>query len=377
MSMDAAQAVTAGCFDQLSFARSVLRSEAEAIAALARDVPPAFGDAVTRILNASGAVVVSGMGKAGLIGRKVSASFSSTGTPSHFLHPAEAIHGDLGSVREGDIVLMLSFSGETEEVVRILPTLRRSGAAIVAITGRPASQLAAQADLVLPLGELREACHLGLAPSTSTAAMLALGDALALTVSRQRGFEATDFARFHPGGSLGRRLARVDDQMRPLSECRVASDQLSVREVLARETQTGRRSGVILLQNEQLALSGVFTDSDLARLLANQDWDRLEQPMAAVMTTSPKTVPSGVLLDEAIQLLETYRISELPVVDGDHRPLGLIDITDVIGLSGKSTRSNDTSDRTGTVKATPSTPANETETSTPITLPIQRDTRAS
>src|SRR5947199_1104671 len=207
------------------------------------------------------------MGKAGLIAQKVAATLASTGTRSHFLHPSEAIHGDLGRLHADDVALLLSFSGQTEEIVRILPALRDLNVPIIAVTGQPESPLAMQAVITLDLGAIREACPLGLAPTASTTAMLALGDALALVLSRVRGFSSEDFARFHPGGSLGRKLARVEDVMRPLAQCRVARHEQTLRETLVGQSRPGRRTGAIMVVDAAGVLVGVFTDSDLARLL--------------------------------------------------------------------------------------------------------------
>jgi arabinose-5-phosphate isomerase len=289
-----------------------------------------------------GSVVVSGMGKAGLIGQKITATLASTGTRSHFLHPSEAIHGDLGRLHADDVALILSFSGQTEEVVRILPSLHELGVAIVAITGRPDSPLGKQAVVTLDLGSIREACPLGLAPTASTTAMLALGDALALVLSQMRSFSVGDFARFHPGGTLGRKLARVEDAMRPLVQCRVAPQSLSLRETLISQSRPGRRTGAIMIVDEAGLLVGIFTDSDLARLFeANRD-AALDGPLADVMTRSPATIGVGELLSAACDVLSRRKISELPVVDQAGRPVGLIDITDVVGLeadAGPSPRS--------------------------------------
>ena len=251
------------------------------------------------------------------------------------MHPAEAIHGDLGAVRAADLVIALSFSGETEEIVRLAANLQAGGINLVAMTGRPKSTLAEHSQVTLPLGELEEACHLGLAPSTSTTAMLALGDALALTASRERGFERADFARFHPGGSLGRRLAKVDQWMRTMPQCRCACDELTVRQVFSRAPEPGRRSGAILLLDSHEKLAGLFTDSDLARMMSQGQGEQLDQPIRDVMTKSPKTVQSGELLETAVAILDRFKISELPVIDSDNRPVGLLDITDVVGLSSQ------------------------------------------
>ena len=211
-------------------------------------------------------MIVSGIGKAGLIGQKIMATLASTGTPSHFLHPAEAVHGDLGRVHADDVVLVLSQSGETEEIVRLLPPLAELGVPIIAITGRADSTLGRAARVVIDLGPVEEACPLGLAPSSSTTAMLAVGDALALVVSRMRGFAREDFARFHPAGNLGLKLSKVEQHMRPLEQCRVAPEGQTVREVLVRVSVPGRRTGATMLVDAEGKLSGIFTDSDLARL---------------------------------------------------------------------------------------------------------------
>src|SRR5688572_20004260 len=221
-----------GPLEQLRLARQVLRTEGQTLLALAERLGDDFCHALDVLSAARGSVIVSGMGKAGLVGQKITATLASTGTRSHFLHPAEAIHGDLGRVHRDDVLLILSYSGETDEVTKILPSLKKLAAGLIAITGQPHSTLGRLADVTLDLGPLREACPLGLAPSASTTAMLALGDALALVLSRLRGFAEEDFARFHPGGSLGRKLAKVEEVMRPLAECRVAHQQHSVRDTL-------------------------------------------------------------------------------------------------------------------------------------------------
>jgi len=326
-------------FEQLRLAREIVRTEGQTLLALADRLGEEFCHAVALLAATKGSVIVSGMGKAGLIGQKIAATFASTGTRSHFLHPAEAIHGDLGRVHADDAVLMLSFSGQTEEVVRILPALRELGVAMIAVTGQRESAVARQAVIRLDLGAIREACPLGLAPTASTAAMLALGDALALVLSRMRGFTSHDFARFHPGGSLGRKLARVEDVMRPLDQCRVARSTQTLRETLVAQSRPGRRTGAIMVVDLAGLLAGVFTDSDLARLLeANRD-GAIDGPIADVMTRSPTTITSGELLSVACELLSRRKISELPVVDQAGRPLGLIDITDVVGLTPEEVQS--------------------------------------
>lgn len=317
-------------FEQLRTARDIIRAEGDALLALASRLPETFCDAVELLRQSSGSVIVTGMGKAGLIGQKITATLASTGTNSQFLHPGEAIHGDLGRVRSRDVILALSFSGETEEIVRLLPSFRQWQVPVVAITGSDGNSLARCATVTIPLGPLQEACPLGLAPTTSTTAMLALGDALALVLSRLHQFDATDFARFHPGGNLGRKLARVDEVMRPLAECRIAQHTQPVREVLVTASKPGRRTGAIMLVDVAGALSGVFTDSDLARLLETRHEAALDQPIHLVMTHAPTTVSTGSLMTVAVDLLVQRKISELPVVDDHGRPVGMIDITDVV-----------------------------------------------
>lgn len=334
MSTDAASSPgTLTRFEQLQFGREILRAEAEAISTLADRLQDGFCQAVQLILACRGNVIVTGMGKAGLVGQKIAATLASTGTIAHFVHPGEAVHGDLGRIHRLDSVLALSMSGETGEVTRLIPCWRAMAIPLLAITGNPRSALGRAARVTLDLGPLKEACSLGLAPSTSTTAMLALGDALALVVSRCRQFNHEDFARFHPGGSLGRKLAKVDEVMRPLSECRVAEQSQSVRDVLVRVSRPGRRTGAIMLVDSDAHLRGLFTDSDLARILETNQDNALDLPIQQVMTRQPTTVLVGMLLAEAIELLATKKISELPVINELGKPVGLIDITDVVGQS--------------------------------------------
>jgi len=320
--------------EQLRFGRDVVETEGRALLQLARRLDGAFLEAAEAIRQSLGCVVITGVGKAGLIGQKLSATFASTGTRSLFLHPSEAVHGDLGRVGPQDILLALSHSGRSEEVLRLVGLLRESIPHLIAITSSRTNALGRQADIVLELGSLEEACHLGLAPTTSTTAMLAMGDALALLVSRQRGFTQQDFARSHPAGTLGHRLARVDRLMRPLAECRVASDGCSVRETIVSTARSGRRTGAVMLVDADGVLTGIFTDSDLARLLEGRAERLLDQPVQDVMSRGVTTITAGSLLPEAIGLLAERRISELPVLDGQRRPVGLLDITDIVSLIG-------------------------------------------
>lgn len=320
-------------FEHVRKAKMILEHQSAAIAKLADRIPADFAAAVEAVADCRGCVIVTGMGKAGWIGQKVSASLASLGTASHFLHPAEAIHGDLGRIRSGDIVLALSNSGETAEIVNLLPRIESFGVPVIALTSKLHSTLANHASLVLDFGRVEESCHLGLAPSASTTVMLALGDALALSVSQLRAFQATDFVKFHPGGSLGVKLSMVTEVMRPLDQCRVASENKTVREIYVTHRGEQRRSGVVLLTNQSGALSGIFTDSDLAKLLERQQDNQFDGPIANVMTQQPITVASKERTSVAIKILASRNISELPVVDHRNRPLGLIDITDVVSLS--------------------------------------------
>ncbi len=319
-------------FQKLSLARDIVKAEARALSDLSENIPIEFTKAVDLIVGCEGAVLVAGVGKAGWIGQKISASFASTGTRSHFLHPGEAMHGDLGRVGPNDLVIIFSNSGETEEVIRLLPTLSKLKVPLIAITGKSNSGLGSHADVVLDYGAVQEACPLGLAPSTSTTLMLGMGDALALVSSKVRDFTSIDFARYHPGGSLGKKLAIVDEIMRPLDQCRVAKRTETIREILISDSRHGRRIGAVLLVEEDQTLAGIFTDSDLARLLQNQQDSLLDQSIENVMTQTPVTVESGNRVSLAIDILGTRSLSELPVVDSENRPIGMIDITDVVTL---------------------------------------------
>jgi arabinose-5-phosphate isomerase len=242
------------------------------------------------------------------------------------------VHGDLGRIRSGDVVLALSQSGETEEVLRLVPALRRLDATLVAVTEREESSLGRLCDLCIPLGPIEEACPLGLAPSASTTALMAVGDALALLVSRMRNFRPEDFATYHPAGNLGRKLARVEDVMRTGRHVRKAGPDETVREVLVRLGGARRRSGAVLVvEPDDERLLGIFTDSDLARLFETRREAMLDRPIAEVMTPSPVQVVVGAAVDDAVAALRARKLSELPVVDRGGRLVGLIDVTDLIG----------------------------------------------
>ncbi|MFK8114345.1 MAG: SIS domain-containing protein [Rubripirellula sp.] len=319
--------------ERLRLVRQMVAAEGYAILNSAGTLSPAAVRAAEMTANCEGCVVVTGVGKAGLVGQKLVATLASTGTPAHFLHPSEAVHGDLGRIRESDLVWAISNSGRSEEVVRIAPHLRQNSCGLIAITATDDNPLAAAADCVIAIGEHAEACPNGLAPTSSTAVMMAVGDGVAMLASQLRCFEPQDFARFHPGGSLGRKLASVEQIMRPIESCRVASPQTTIREAMVTASKTGRRTGAVMLVDKQGALAGLFTDSDLARLLENREDEALDQTIATRMTVNPTTTILGTMLREAIAVMSHRRISELPVIDQDNCPVGLLDITDIVSLS--------------------------------------------
>lgn len=316
------------------FALQVLDAEARAVREVARAVDERFERAVELLVGCEGAVVTTGVGKAGHIARKLSATLSSTGTPSHFLSPADAVHGDLGSVRPGDVVLILSSSGESDEIVRILSLVKKLGNPVIGMTATTRSTLGRHADVVLETGKIPEACPLGLAPSASTTAMLALGDALALCVMKRRRFTAEDFALYHPAGQLGRRLMTVSEAMsfRRGENLPVASDRLTVAQVLHEVSRIKRRSGAVVLVDDDGRISGIFTDGDLRRVVTDSDGSALQRPVAEVMTRDPRRIRADRLASEAMAVMRKYRFDELPVVDEHDRPVGLIDVQDLVVL---------------------------------------------
>lgn len=319
----------------LAFAREVLRSEIIALELVSQRLDGSITKAARLLLDCGSSgpsVIVTGMGKAGLVGQKLAATLCSTGTPAFPLHPAEAVHGDLGRVRPGDVVIILSQSGETEEVIRLIPPLRSLGAILIAITSRADSSLGRACDLGIFLGPIEEACPMKLAPSASTTAMMAVGDALALLTSQLRGFQAEDFAVFHPGGSLGRKLGRVEDVMRTGRHIRIAFSRETIRDALIRLSGASRRTGAMMIVDDLGQLVGIFTDSDFARLFERRREEMLDRPIAESMTPHPLVVQCGQLVVDAIDVLKSRKLSELPVLDQERRPVGLIDVTDLIGL---------------------------------------------
>ncbi len=330
---------------ELDFARAVLRHEAAALEGLASRLDERFCEAVEilcRCAEAGGTVLVSGIGKSGHIGAKISATLASVGIPSHAVHPTEAAHGDLGRFRATDVCICLSYSGRTEEVVNLAASLRQDGLPIIAITGGgngggnggEASDLERLATVALHLGVVEEAGHLD-APTTSTTATLALGDALALAASRRRNFTRHDFAKRHPGGSLGMQLRRVTEilRFRVGERLKTVGETMTVREALeaAAPAPGERRPGAMLVTGEGGRLTGIFTDADLRRLV-RRDPGLLDEAMRGVMTASPRTLPDTALVKDAVLMVRTHRQDEIPIVDGEGRPIGLLDVQDLVTL---------------------------------------------
>ncbi len=320
------------------FIAEILRAESRAISGLIDRLGDELNDAVDRIVacvDAGGSVHVAGMGKSGIVCQKISATLKSLGAPSHFIHPAEALHGDVGQVRARDCVVALSFSGETEEVVALASILRQDGVDIVAITGGEGrSALARAATVSLALGQISEAGgDLGLAPTCSTTAMLALGDALALAVAHRRSVTAEQFARHHPGGTIGGLLRPVADVLRFAvgRNLEVCDDGTRVRDALAAAEHFGRRPGALVLVDGEGRLSGIFTDGDLRRLILERP-ACLDGPIRDVMTRSPRVLRDDALVRDAVRMIRELRADEIPIVDADGRPVGLLDVQDLVAM---------------------------------------------
>ena len=314
---------------RLALARDVLAIEADAIAAVSSRLDGAFVAAVDAILACQGRVVVTGMGKSGHIGRKIAATLASTGTPAFFMHPAEAAHGDLGMIAPGDVVVALSNSGESGEIVALLPAIRRKNIVLIAMTGRPDSTLAREADVHLDAAVEREACPLNLAPTASTTAALALGDALAVTLLDAHQFRAEDFALSHPGGSLGRRLlVRVADVMHSGDELPRVGIDTSLKDALLEISRKGL--GMTAIVDADGKLAGIFTDGDLRRLLDRGDLSLNATRIADVMHANPRSIGADRLAAEAVKLMETHKINGLLVVDADSRLAGALNMHDLL-----------------------------------------------
>jgi len=311
----------------LELARRVLAIEADAVRALIERIDERFLSAVSLILERRGRVVVSGIGKSGHIARKIASTLASTGTPAVFLHPAEALHGDLGMIEAGDVFIAISHSGESEELLNIVPQVKRRGAKLIALTGRRDSTLAKESDVLLDAGVAQEACPHNLAPTASTTAALALGDALAVALLDARGFSADDFARSHPGGALGRRLlTHVSDVMRSGADLPAVPEGASFKQALL-EISRGRMGMTAVLDAGQ-RVRGIFTDGDLRRSL-EKGVDLERTRIADVMTPGPRTIRPEALAVEAVQLMERHKINQLLVVDGDGHLAGALNMHDL------------------------------------------------
>ncbi len=314
--------------DILALARRTLHIEGEAVLALEARLGDAFVAAVRLLLACAGRVVVTGMGKSGHIARKIAATLASTGTPAFFMHPAEASHGDLGMITPQDVVLALSNSGESPELVTILTPIKRKGAKLIAMTGNAGSTLATQADIHLDAGVAQEACPHNLAPTASTTAALALGDALAVATLHARGFTAEDFARTHPGGSLGRRLlVHVRDLMHQGEDLPVVTESASLKEALLEMTRKGL--GMTAVVDHEGRLTGIFTDGDLRRLL-DRDVDVRGLAIREVMKRNPHTISEDVLAVEAVRRMQEAKINGLLAVDGEGRLTGALNMHDLL-----------------------------------------------
>ncbi|MBY0577585.1 MAG: KpsF/GutQ family sugar-phosphate isomerase [Burkholderiales bacterium] len=315
-------------FPALEIAAEVLETEARAVMGLIERLDHRFVQAVELIMNCRGRVVVSGMGKSGHVARKIASTLASTGTPAFFVHPAEASHGDLGMITREDVFVALSNSGESAELLAIVPLIKRQGAKLISMTGNPASMLAAESDVHLDAGVDKEACPLDLAPTASTTAALALGDALAVTLMVERGFSAEDFAMSHPGGSLGiRLLTHVRDIMRKGAALPVVSDGAFLSEALLEMSRKGM--GMTAIVDDQNRVIGIYTDGDLRRTLENEI-DFRKTPVASIMTKTPRTISPHRLAVEAVQIMEQFRISQLLVVDEEGKLAGALNMHDLL-----------------------------------------------
>ncbi|WP_457644455.1 KpsF/GutQ family sugar-phosphate isomerase [Persephonella sp.] len=306
--------------------KRVLEEEKNAIQKTLSALDDNFDKAVELIINTKGKVVVTGMGKSGLVGKKIAATLASTGTPSFFLHPAEAIHGDLGMISREDIVLAISNSGETPELLAIIPTIKRWGNKVISITNNKNSTLAKESDIHLYLNIEREACPLNLAPTSSSTATLALGDALAIALLEMRGFTAEDFARFHPGGSLGKKLMRVSEIMHKDEELPVVHPETELKETVIVMSEKG--FGAALIIDREGKLTGIITDGDLRRFIkkgGSIDKSLTEE----AMTENPKYINKDILVVEALEIMERYNITVLPVVE-NKKPVGLVHLHDIL-----------------------------------------------
>lgn len=331
MTPDAASAAAHDVSDAglSSSGRRVLEIETRALAALAQRLDGEFSTACRLLLACAGRVVCTGMGKSGHVARKIAATLSSTGTPAFYMHPGEAAHGDLGMVTDADVVLALSYSGESDEIMLLLPAIRRQGNRLIAMTGRPQSSLAREADVHLDVGVPAEACPLDLAPTASTTAALAMGDALAVALLEARGFTADDFARSHPAGALGRRLLlHITDVMHAGDEVPRVGADASLSEALVEMSR--KRLGMTTVVDGDGRLLGLYTDGDLRRTLDDAAVDLRTTRIGEIMTRNPRTIGADALAVEAAQLMETHKINALVVLDGEGRVAGALNIHDLL-----------------------------------------------
>lgn len=316
--------------ERIAYARSILEAEAQAILSVRARLSTDFDRALSLVQVCTGSVVTTGIGKAGFIAQKLSATLASTGVPSFFMHPTEAAHGDLGRLRPGDLMVALSNSGATEELVRLLPLFKRMKLPVLALTGDRASPLAAQADVVLDIGPVAEACPLGLVPTASTAALLALSDALAMTLLKIRPFTHDAYAALHPAGKLGRAALRVGDVMRSGAANPVALETTPLSSLVVLMTNTPGRPGAALLVDSAGKLTGIFTDGDLRRLV-ERGHTRFDVPASEVMSRNPRSVSPEILVMEAAVLMHEAQLDQVPVLNAAGRPVGLLDVQDVLG----------------------------------------------
>lgn len=312
----------------LELAREVIRIEADAVSALGARLDAGFLHALDLILSSKGRVIVSGMGKSGHIARKIAATLSSTGTPAYFVHPGEASHGDLGMVTEDDVFIALSNSGESEELLSIVPVLKRQGARLICLTGNASSRLARVADAHLDTAVEKEACPLNLAPTASTTAALAMGDALAVALLDAKGFGENDFARSHPGGSLGRRLlTHVSDVMRTGERVPVVAEQATLSDAVMEISRKGL--GMTAIVDSEGAVLGIYTDGDLRRTLEKR-LDFSTTPVSKVMTRSPRSISADALAADAVHAMDQYNINQMLVVDDGNKLIGALSMHDLL-----------------------------------------------
>ncbi len=313
----------------LKTARNVIRTEIDALALVHKKINKDFNKAINLILSSNGRVIVTGMGKPGLIGRKISATLASLGTPSLFLHPAEAIHGDLGMVLKGDTVIAISNSGESEEIIKLVPLIKKIGAKLIAVTGNKKSTLARYSDVILDAGVSREACPMNLAPTASTTAALALGDAIAIALLKAKDFKIEDYAFYHPGGTLGRQLLKVKDIMRTGNKLAVARENELIKNVLLKITRA--RAGCASIVNARGKMVGLFTDGDLRKNIEKTP-DIINREVKLYMTMNPTVIYEDKLAMEALRIIKERKFDEIPVVNKNGKPVGLIDEKDLLGI---------------------------------------------